>query len=244
MSKKRRQTSARSITLVLALLGLCLCLLGATYALWSDPLQIGVAANTGVLDIAPDPTEPCRVLLVSKTGAETPLPANTVTFDIEEGHISLSLSTPLLVEELASSYMLALQYEILLSESSTVRSVTPLLANTDGPADEQLELVPASAALTLDSVSLPLPNKYLQGYKSLRFDVYRQVDIIGERVFPTVFLRLTPESIAALSGDPQPLSLDAKDFPALTDVDMSKGPISAAVEVTYTFDLPIYVQQG
>lgn len=240
-------------TTIFIILSITLGAIGVSYAAWSRHLLLNTSLSSGSLDIVFDESRPYYAEIIHANGTSInsgDQQAIPCTLDKEKKLATLSFDSTLLLNDLMdSNRFLIFQYPLALGERSTVQSVTPYMADLDLTSDEILQSIPSNPILLIGEDEYPLPENLQDAYAPLTWEIYRQMEMEDEQITGTVFLKLSNESKEDLL-EPGELILDADELPEeIIDLitpheDGSSGLLEAEIAVTYSFSIPLYIEQG
>lgn len=241
-------------SIILLILAVAMGGLGVGYAAWAGSMNWTFRATTGTMEMAFAPDAPFAVGVAAANGRllSTVVDDSEISciMDADGKSARLSVNSDLLLEELAQDgRMLVLQYRTQPSADSTIRSVTQYQPDFNRPSEETLEFSPARTAMTVDGKAYELPQSLGEMAPTLRWEVYRQTEEDGDVTVSTIYLKLSQGSLTALAGSPE-ITLDVEELPdALVDAITPEageveGAFSARIDISYSFTLPIWIEQG
>lgn len=243
----------KKTTILMIILSIALGTMGVGYAAWSRHLQVSTSLSSGSLHIVFDENRPYSAEIIHTNGtyvSSSEKPEIHCILDGEKKLATLSFDGALLLDDLMdSNSFLVFQYPLALGEQDTIQSVTPYMADLDLSSNEILQSTPSDPKLLIGEDEYPLPESLRDPYAPLKWDIYRQIEVEDEQIIGTVFLRLSNASKEDLLV-PDELILEADELPEeiIDQVTPIKGGsgglLEAELAVTYSFSIPLYIEQG
>lgn len=245
MKKKKMPVSERMILTLILTTGTLL--IGTTYAGWTQQLNITVGATTGEFNmIFPEPDE--EQYQVAVTDAQGNVMQETdaeVTVTDEGKAVRIVLSDGILLELLLEGDYLRLTYPIRMAEDSSFGNVK-LYEPDFGVSKETVWMEPDDAVLLVDG-NIYNPAMMLEEYEiPLEFEVYRGMEREGEKIWGSLFLKLTGESMDEIRGMPDTLELEEEELEGYQTDLKGDWDVSgeSGVMVTYACTATLYLDQA
>lgn len=268
---RKRHTFGVRPAIVLFVLAVGLCALGAGYAAWTDVLTVRGGLTTGDMNIVFDSSVPITVQLVSGKGTEGYQPAYdgeygdsigggtysqeiVVDYEVDNSgrYASIVFASPFYIEDLTNpNNMLMMRYGLKFSADSSVTAVETYSADFSVPSSEQITLTPGTVRMMSGGMEYPLPEGYGYLSASVIMDVYRELKSENGLLIATVYLKPSRDNYMLAGYGENELWLEADTLPLelydmFAPISSTTGEVFSSIETVadYSFSVPIYVGQA
>ncbi|WZL79067.1 hypothetical protein QBE55_02550 [Eubacteriales bacterium mix99] len=254
------------VQIILILLALYLLGVGTAYSSWADRTSVDFRMATGKLGLifpdSPDqaPVQACITDAQGKNPEKIPASELHYVLDYDKKSLQFSLDQVLLTDDFRKhGKMLMFQYTIIGDEANTINDFKRSSAAFKTEPEEHLVFTPKSSRVRVSGKEYELPEDVFDQLPPLSWEVYRQTETQSDKgrseITVMVYLKPSPD-VTEGSFLPEEFPLHAEELPAELISDLTAAQtdpenaaaalpekIEAEIDITYSFELPLWVEQ-
>lgn len=228
--------------IVILTLVLCLGGVGASYAYWSDGLNVQAEITTGNFDMVFQNGDEYSAAIVDENDTIVSAVEDLGIELVNDGkEADLTVDGELPVDQLVNCY-LRIQFPLEKSESGDLAAEGTGELDLEQPV-QTVELESKNMNVELNDIQYELQSETELFSQPLVFNVYQKIDADAEQTTATIYLKLTDESAAMIQEFlSQPFELSASQ---LENYEQQTNQVteSGNLLVNYRCEIPIYLDQ-
>ncbi len=229
-------------TLLFTVIFVSLAATGITYARWSGGLNVGLGFSTGAMDLRYSYDFPCCVGLVDEEGNELVKKQEADAVILDQGKtMELTAVLPFQTAEFLKNpdSLIKLEFPIEAGADGTVNRVELSKPDFRQEPPETLVMKPVGMALLGEDgqEEYGIPNEAAKSFGDpLEFGVFRETSEQNGTATGVIYLRMKEESRAVVASFPSKIEIE--------EPGADNSDFSGQLMITYSFSVPIYVEQG